>query len=120
MAFRVRLTPEVADDAEKLYWRIIEEAPLRGQEWYSGLIAAIDSLNSNPLRCPMAPDRALREFEVRYLLYGRRPNFYRILFRVLGEQKIVEVLHIRHGAMKQLGIAARRSAPIFSMSSSTR
>jgi len=74
MAFRVRLTPEVADDAEKLYWRTIEEAPLRGQEWYSGLIAAIDSLNSNPLRCPMAPDRALREFEVRYLLYGRRSH----------------------------------------------
>ena len=102
MEFHVRLTPEAADDAEKLYWRIIEEAPLRGQEWYNGLIAAIDSLNTHPQRCPMAPDPVLRSFQVRYLLYGRRPHVYRILYRVLDEHEIVEVLHIRHGAMKRL------------------
>ena len=80
MAFDVRLTPEAADDAETLF----------------------DSLNSSPRRCPMVPDPVLRAFQVRYLLYGRKPHLYRILFRVFDEQKIVEVLHIRHGAMRPL------------------
>ena len=99
MAFHVKLTPEAAAGAEKLYWRIIEEALCVARSWYNGLIAAIDSLNSNPRRCPLAPDPLLRTFQARYLLYGRRPHLYRILYRVFEEQRIVEVLHIRHGAM---------------------
>jgi toxin ParE1/3/4 len=101
MTFRVRLLPEAAEDAEKLYWRVVEVAPLRGQEWYNGLIAALYTLNSNPRRCPIVSDPPLSKRQVRHLLYGTKPHVYRILFRVLEEHQTVEVLPIRHGAMRQ-------------------
>jgi hypothetical protein len=34
-------------------------------------------------------------FEVRHLLYGRKPHVYRILFTIKGDT--VSILHIRHG-----------------------
>ena len=48
MEFRIRLLPEAAEDVEKLYWRAVEASPLRGREWYNGLIAALYSFNNNP------------------------------------------------------------------------
>jgi hypothetical protein len=33
-----------------------------------------------PKRCPLAPENASVPFEMRQLLYGRKPHFYRILF----------------------------------------
>jgi hypothetical protein len=33
-----------------------------------------------PERCPIAPENARFNFEVRQLLYGRKPHLYRILF----------------------------------------
>jgi hypothetical protein len=36
--------------------------------------------------------------KLRHLLYGHKPHIYRAIFRVMEKQKLVEVLHIRHGA----------------------
>jgi hypothetical protein len=36
--------------------------------------------------------------KLRHLLYGNKPHIYRAIFRVGEKQKLVEVLHIRHGA----------------------
>jgi plasmid stabilization system protein ParE len=35
------------------------------------------------------------------LLYGGKPHVYRAIYRVLEKQKVVEVLHIRHGARRE-------------------
>jgi hypothetical protein len=43
---------------------------------------------------------AVFPFEVRHLLYGRRPHVYRILFTI--EDLTVYVLHIRHGRRQPL------------------
>lgn len=61
----------------------------------SGTGDAIASLATSPSRCPLAPENADSPFEVRHLLYGRRPHVYRILFTIGGNT--VTVLHIRHG-----------------------
>jgi toxin ParE1/3/4 len=102
MVFRVRLMPEAADEAERLYWRLIEQSPMHGQQWYNSLIVALDSLATNPARCPLAPDPALRALRIRHLLYGKKPHIYRILFQISEDQETVEILHIRHGAMKHI------------------
>jgi mRNA-degrading endonuclease RelE of RelBE toxin-antitoxin system len=39
--------------------------------------------------------------ELRHLLYGHKPHIYRVIYRVLEKQKLVEVLHIRHGARRK-------------------
>jgi hypothetical protein len=46
----------------------------------------------NPQRCPVAPENPV----FRQLLYGRNPNIYRVLFKVLPKR--VVVAHIRHRA----------------------
>jgi plasmid stabilization system protein ParE len=61
---------------------------------------AIASLATFPKRCPIAPESARFPFEVRQLLYGRKPHVYRILFTI--ENNTVNVLHIRHGRRKPL------------------
>ena len=40
--------------------------------------------------------------EIRCLLFGRRRHVYRILYEVADARQTVWVLHIRHGALKDL------------------
>jgi len=35
---------------------------------------------------------------LKHLLYGNKPNVYRVVYRVLEKHKQVDVLHVRHGA----------------------
>ena len=96
MAFRIELTYQALEDADEiLAWLISRQAGDSGRRWFSGLNDAIESLANFPLRCPLAPESREFPFEVRQLLYGRKPHVYRVLFTIEGET--VHVLHIRHG-----------------------
>jgi mRNA-degrading endonuclease RelE of RelBE toxin-antitoxin system len=50
-----------------------------------------------PNRCPATPENP----RLRHLLYGRKPHVYRVIYRVLENEKRVNVLHIRHGARRK-------------------
>ena len=100
MAYRVRLTPEAEADIEEIYRWLIARTPLRGPEWFNGMIDAIESLASHPERCPLAPETAFFTEEIRQLLYGRGRGVHRILFTI--KDATVVVLHVRHGARKHL------------------
>ncbi|MGH9628748.1 MAG: type II toxin-antitoxin system RelE/ParE family toxin [Bryobacteraceae bacterium] len=100
MAFRVKLTEPAKTDAEALYERLIEAAPLHGPKWYNGLIAAIETLQHLPGRCPHAPENGRFPVEIRHLLYGRKPYVYRVLFTIQGDT--VHVLRIRGPRQKRL------------------
>lgn len=96
MAFRVEISAQAEKDAEAILdWLMSEHAGETGLRWFVGLSDAIRSLELLPKRCPIAPESARFSFEVRQLLYGRKPHVYRVLFTIQGE--IVQVLHIRHG-----------------------
>jgi toxin ParE1/3/4 len=43
-----------------------------------------------------SPDDA----RLRHLLYGRKPNVYRIIYAIDEGNRVVTVLHIRHGSRK--------------------
>jgi plasmid stabilization system protein ParE len=102
MAFRVEVTPEAKLDAKRiLKWLDSEQAGEAGLRWFHRLGEAIDSLSTFPKRCPVAPENAKTPFELRQLVYGRKPHFYRILFTIEGD--VVYVLRIRHGRRRQLG-----------------
>lgn len=68
MVFRVRLMPEAEEEAERLYRWLISKAPLHGQEWFNSLVTAINSLRTNPRRCPLAPENSYFEEEILQLL----------------------------------------------------
>jgi plasmid stabilization system protein ParE len=96
MAFRVQTTERSDADAEELLeWLESHDAGDAGIRWFMALQDAIESLAIMPRRCALAPENATFPFEVRQLLYGRKPHVYRILFTIVDE--VVFVLHIRHG-----------------------
>jgi plasmid stabilization system protein ParE len=101
MTFRVEISADAERDAEAiLEWLLSEQAGETGIRWFLELERAIKSLESFPERCALAPENQRFPFEVRQLLYGRKPHVYRILFAVEGET--VQVLHVRHGRRQAL------------------
>ena len=94
MAYLVEITLRAERDLEHLYDEINAASSDAAWKWYQGLKRQILSLEKFPNRCPLTPERKT----VRHLLYGRRPHVYRVIYRVIERRKLVEVLHIRHGA----------------------
>lgn len=96
MAFRVKPSENVKQNARDiLAWLRDQQAGEAGLRWFQGLAKAIRSLRDMPARCAIAPEDQDFPFEVRQLLYGRRPHAYRILFTI--KEETVTVLHIRMG-----------------------
>lgn len=93
MLFRVELTGTAQGDLDAiLEWLLAGEAGERGHLWFQKLKEALFSLSELPRRCPVAPEDAEFPFEVRQLLYGRKPRQYRVLFTI--EEKRIVILHI--------------------------
>ena len=94
MAYRVKLMPRAQRDLSGIYDHIAARESDAARTWYFGLKDSIRSLYEIPSRCPQTPE----DSSLRHLLYGHKPHIYRVIYRILEKQKIVEVLHIRHGA----------------------
>jgi toxin ParE1/3/4 len=97
MAYLVKIMPRAQRDLANLFNEIKAERSHASLKWYLGLKEAILSLGEHPDRCPVTRSKNM----LRHLLYGRRHNVYRVIFRVLEKQLCVEVLHIRHGARQK-------------------
>ncbi len=96
MAFRVETTETFEQDAEAvLDWLTSRHAGEAGLRWFLAMQEAVASLSRFPEAYQIAPENASFPFEVRQLLYGRKPHIYRVLFTIEGET--VYVLHLRHG-----------------------
>jgi plasmid stabilization system protein ParE len=91
--------PRAAGDAEAIYRRIIKEAPLSGSRWYGKLIETLHSLDRFPERGQAITSLSRSNLLVRRILFGRKPNVYRIYYSV--EDDTVRILHIRHGARRE-------------------
>ena len=101
MTFRVELSAQAESDAEAILdWLQSQHAGETGIRWFLALEEAINSLARFPERCRLAPESARFPFEVRQLLYGRKPHVYRILFTIEGQA--VNVLHIRHARRRPI------------------
>ncbi len=98
MAYAISISSRAQRDLVSLYEEINVEYSDAALNGYQGLKQAIMSLEEKPNRCPLPRKRD----KLRHLLYGRRPNIYRVICRVQEKQKQVEVLHIRHGARRKL------------------
>jgi len=96
MAYRVELTERAARDLGRIYRTINTDGSARARDWFNGLEKAIFSLDEHPARAPVIPE----DDSPRHLLYGRKPNVYRIIYAIDERSHVVTVLHIRHGARK--------------------
>ena len=102
MAYQVALADSAKADATRIYDWVVEQAPVRGSEWFEELIGSLYSLEELPHRCPMALEAAEAQREIRCLLFGKRRGVYRILYEVDEKRQMVWILHIRHGARRAL------------------
>jgi plasmid stabilization system protein ParE len=94
MAYRVDLTERAARDLRRIYLGINAEEAAQARAWYNGLEKAILSLDEHPARSAPIPEGG----NLRHLLYGRRRYRYRIIYAIDERNRVVTVLHIRHGA----------------------
>jgi plasmid stabilization system protein ParE len=101
MKYRVHITAKAEEDAEGvLAWFHENQATAAGARWFAGIMAAIDTLESHPMRCRIAPESEDIGVEIRQLLFGKRRGVYRVYFLIKGQT--VYILRIRHGAMDRL------------------
>lgn len=100
MAYRVELTGRAARDLAALFEEKNAADSSAAARWFNGLERAVRSLGFFPRRSPAAPESTRVGRPLRHLLYGRKPNVYRVIYEVEERAKIVRVLTIRHGAME--------------------
>ena len=97
MAYRINITNRAERDLDSLFEDIHARDSEAALRWYDGLKNAILTLEKLPRRCPLTRESS----QLRHLLYGHKPHVYRVIYRVLEKQKLVEILHIRHGARRE-------------------
>jgi toxin ParE1/3/4 len=98
MAYRVELTARAGRNLRRIYRTIHAEDSAQAWTWFDGLERAVLNLDEHPSRCPPTPEDAA----LRHLLYGAKPDTYRIIFRIDERSHLVTVLHIRHGARRPM------------------
>lgn len=99
-AYRVIIQPEAYEGMESAYTYIEQESPTSAHRWATGLMDAINSMQTFPERCALAPENEFFPQELRQLLYRSGRGIYRVLFTVSGDAAVI--LHIRHGAQQTL------------------
>jgi len=98
MAYLVDLTTRAERDLDDLYEKINAAESIAAARWYNGLERAVYALERFPGRCPVAPESRRTRRPLRHLLYGKKPDVYRVIYEIDESQKAVRVLTIRHGA----------------------
>ena len=96
--YRVRLTENAEYNLRHYFHRAAAHAPVTAAQWMQRFRESIKTLAKLPERCPTAPENVLLdEVTLRQMLFGKKPNVYRVLFTVVDDE--VRVLHIRRAAM---------------------
>jgi len=91
---------------KKTFLWLKAESETLANEWFRGLVEAINSLKTFPNRCPIAPESRSFPIEIRQLLYGKARRQYRIIFGTSVDEKtsedVVLVYRIRHASQSYL------------------
>jgi plasmid stabilization system protein ParE len=93
MEYLVRMTERAAQDMEIIHGFIGAASSETASAWFHELPEAIYSLETYPER-----GIGVSAGKRRQLLFGSKPNIYRIIYAIDKKRGAVNVLHIRHGA----------------------
>jgi len=83
---------------EAIYEFIEADTSEKAFAWFNELAETIYSLERFPERGTRVPESK----KLRQLLFGRAPGIYTIIFAPDKRNRVVNVLHIRHGARAAL------------------
>ena len=104
---QVIIHTDAINDLRKYYQRAYADAPVESTAWYRRLLATTKSLQRLPDRCPVARESSRVFFEVRELLFGNRPNVFRILFTI--DERQLAFVELRDVAVC---IGGHRASPL--------
>jgi len=93
MEYLVRMTERAARDMEAIHEFIGAASSETAFSWFRELAEAIYSLETYPERGTRVGGAKCRQ-----LLFGSKPDVYRIIYAIDKKRGAVNVLHIRHGA----------------------
>ncbi len=96
MEYRFEFAPEMVAGANERHDWIAERSPERAGKWYRGLFEKIETLQTHPKRCPVAPESEDYGEQLRYLTYGKRGDIFRILFTIRGD--VIRIIALHHAA----------------------
>ncbi len=98
MEYLVRLTFRALRDLESIYEFIQADNSNAAFAWFNDLAKTIETLERHPERgSAVAESKSHRQ-----LLFGEKPDVYRIIYSIDKRKAFVNVLHIRHGARASL------------------
>jgi plasmid stabilization system protein ParE len=102
MTYRIELAVTArADIHQQAHWLRDQASPAAANTWLAGRYKAIASLETRPLRCPIAAESHKFPEEIRELLHGRsKKHKHRIIFTI--REDTVHVLYVRHTARDEL------------------
>jgi len=105
--YEVRLTEPAEIEVDAAVLHLARFSPESATRWHEGLVVALQSLSQIPRRCPLAPENALLNNEIRQLIYKNGKSVHRILFTIFereeDEPAFVRIARVLHGARQQLG-----------------
>jgi toxin ParE1/3/4 len=94
MQYRVELSTRAERDLQIIYDFIRADVSDVAFAWFNELVQAIYTLEKLPERGSTTPENR----RLRHLLFGSKPDTYRIIYSIDRRGNGVTVLHIRHGA----------------------
>jgi plasmid stabilization system protein ParE len=87
-------------------------APSTVDRWFDRFREAIRSLELRPERCPLAAENRKVSFEVRELHFGQRPNVFRVIFHIDGNDvRVLRILRVPHRDLGTSDLLCSRTKP---------
>jgi plasmid stabilization system protein ParE len=100
MKYRVVIQRLALEDLEESYRWAAGHAPETAARWLARFQAKLETLSDDPRRYPVAPENRKVTREIRQLLFGRRPNVFRVVFTIVNSE--VRVLRIWRASRRWL------------------
>lgn len=102
MKYRVVIHAFAAEDLDRAFLWAAKRAMHTAFRWSQRLQRAIESLERQPQRCGLATENSKVGIELRQLLFGRRPNVYRVIFTIDEDEDMVRVLRVVRAQRRSL------------------
>jgi len=96
-AYRVIIMPRASRDLDQIHARIAKDAPLNADAMVKRILDAMEPLKTFPSRMVVIAQKGGLREPVRSVPVWP----YIIYFRLVERRKLVEILHVRHGARRK-------------------
>lgn len=100
MIYRVIIQPGAEEDIQQAirHVLVLSRSPSAALRAARGIRTKLDAMKSHPLSCPIDPDSEIYGAEARLLVFGKRPDRFRVVFTV--KSRTVRVLAVTQSGLR--------------------